>query len=243
MQSKSSRHLGGRLSEGVDVIESLQQVVRNHKVGTAEIRGIGYLRSAYLATYDPEEDVFVTEEEATPPAQILSLLGNVSRSQDGISIHLQVMLLVPDGEGHRVVGGRLMGGEVMDVEFFMQTVDDFGFVRVGEADGLAPWLQIESEQHASMDDAPTQRAEFLPGRLGSRFDDNDPEYELHPEDTLDHPRLGRCVVLAVPDEDRASIRLASGRTVELHLGLLKLVRASDDNAEVQHFKVKMRRRG
>lgn len=241
MNSKAVRRLAGRIGDA-ELMASLQVVCRNHAIRTAEIRGIGYLRSAVLAVYDAGSDTFVTAEEPTPAAQILSLLGNVSREGDNLSLHLQVMLLIGEGADQRVVGGRLLGADVVDLEFFVDCIDDFAFVRAPGSAGLAPWLQIDSAHHTPQDEPDTPRVDFLPGRLGARPEDGEQEYELHEGDALQHPRLGACVVLDVPDEDRASIKLKSGRIVELHLGLLKLKRERRDADGRQHFVVQIRRR-
>ena len=241
MQCRASRKYAGSIGHGADVYEALLQVCRNHKVRTAEIRGIGYMSTVLLAVYNAEDNAYVQPDEPTAGGQVLSLIGNVSRKGDKVSLHLMAQVLVADGDGHRVVGGRLMGGAVTDLEFFIDAVDDFGFVRDEDEDGLAPWVQIESEAHIA-NEAQSHRSEFLPGRLGSRPDESEEEYELREGDRLQHPKLGPCVVTQVPDEDRASIRLEGGRVVELHMGLLKLVRTKLDRDGRQHFKVQVRRR-
>lgn len=240
MQTKQHRRFAGRIGAEGDLLEKLKELCRTHEIRTAEIRGIGYLRSARLARWDATAGQLLTDEEAGPPAQLLSLLGNVSQSERGVSLHLQVQLLHDDGEQQTLRGGRLVAGDIEDFEFFMETVDDFAFVRAGDGDGLDPWVQIASDAHVASQDMPS-RSEFLPGRLGSRNDEGD-DYELRPDDRLLHPRLGRCVVVQVPDEDRASIRLESGRVVDLHLGLLKLVCTERADDGRQTFKVQIRKR-
>jgi len=241
MQCKESRRFAGRIGPEGDLLDCLKNLCRTHNISTAEIRGVGYLRSARLAVYDPPTEAFVEEDAPGPPAQVLSMLGNVSQQGEELALHLQVQLLVVHGGERTIRGGRLVAGEVEDVEFFMETVDDFGFVRYPAADGLSPWMQVASDAHSAAEDA-SSRAEFLPGRLGSRGDEGE-EYELKPGDRLRHPRLGACVVVQVPDEDRASIRLESGRVVELHMGLLKLVPLSAPPGAQKTYKVEIRRRG
>lgn len=240
MQTKEHRRITGRIGAEGDLLERLRDVCRTHEIRQGDLRGVGYLRSARLSVWDAAEGEFVDEDADGRPAQILSLLGNVSQGDEGPSFHLQVQLLEYDGEQQIIRGGRLLAADVEDFEFFLEVVDDFAFVRAEGEKGLSPWLQIATDAHTAHDDVPS-RTEFLPGRLGSRNDDGD-DYELKPDDRLLHPRLGRCIVVQVPDEDRASIRLESGRVVELHLGLLKLVRKDRGDSGLQTFQVQIRRR-
>ena len=55
----------------------------------------------------------------------------------------------------------------------------------------------------------------------------DPE-ELDCGDILIHPKFGRCQVMRV-DDDRAKVRLPSGRVADLHLSIMKLVRQPNED--------------
>ena len=241
MQYTKTRRLAGRIGAEGDLLDRLTDLCRTHTIGTAEIRGIGYLRSARLAVYDPATGAMVEDEEPGPPAQILSLLGNISHQGDTLSLHLQAQLLFRSEEGEETTrGGRLVAADVEDFEFFLTTIDDFGFVRYPTDEGISPWVQIASDAHKALDDMPN-RSEFLPGRLGARGDEND-DHELRPGDRLRHPRLGRCEVVQVPDEDRASVRLSSGRIVELHLGLLRLIPLDVSEDGHPAYRIEIRKR-
>ena len=236
MQTKEGRRIAGRFEQGADLLESLVATCQRHDIRTGEVRGIGYFDDARLARWDPAEGGFVTDEHGTGPAQALSLLGNISQSPEGLSIHLQTLLVLPDGT---LRGGRLVGGVVRDVEFFLHSVDDFALLRTDDdGSGLSAWRQIVPASPLAAD-GPNLRSEFMPGRLASGHDE--PDVELAVNDLLQHPRLGPCVVAQLPDEDRATLRLESGRLVELHLGLVRLERLREVDGRTE-FKVHIRRR-
>jgi predicted DNA-binding protein with PD1-like motif len=242
MKSKESRRIIGRLDTGNDIYIALKELCRTQELLTAEIRGVGYLSSARLAVYDPDAATFIEDEEAMGPVQVLSLMGNVSQRKGEPSLHLQTTLCLLGPKGGAIRGGRLLSGLVADFEFVIDTIDDFALVREYDKEtGLYPWLNIvPKDGHISSDDE-IDRTDFLPGRLGARPSEDEPEYELNADDTLVHPRLGTCTLLSA-DDDRASIRLENGRIVELHLGLLRLQRISKSPKGHQTFEVIVRKR-
>ena len=243
MKSKESRRIIGRLNTGDDIYKSLKELCKKHDLLTGDIRGVGYLQDARLAVYDPETATFIEDEEPLGPVQVISLMGNVSQRKGEPSLHLQTMLvLLGEEAGGALRGGRLLSGTIADFEFVVDTVDDFALVReYDEETGLYPWLNIAPRDADNAEDVTLDRGEFLPGRLGARPSEDEPEYDLNADDTLEHPRLGTCTLLSA-DDDRASIRLENGRVVELHLGLLRLQRISKSPAGHQTFQVNVRKR-
>jgi predicted DNA-binding protein with PD1-like motif len=241
MKSKQCRRFIGRLDTGSDVYTALKELCSEQELLTGDIRGLGYLQDARLAIYDPETATFIEDEEPTGPVQVLNLTGNVSQRKGEPSLHLQATVLLL-GQAGMIRGGRLLSGTVADFEFVIDSVDDFTLVRVYDPEtGLYPWLNIISKEGANEEASIIDRNEFLPGRLSVRPADDEPEYELRPDDTLIHPRLGTCTVVHA-DEFRASIKLESGRTVELHLGLMQLHRVSKSVDGHQTFEINVRKR-
>jgi predicted DNA-binding protein with PD1-like motif len=239
-ESKEGRRIVGRLEAGLDVIEAFTDICKKHSIATGEIRAIGYLNSAQLSTYDAGNKAFQEPREFATATQVLNLTGNVSMFDGDPTVHLQALLLL--SSDNTIHGGRLDGGIVHDLEFFIDAVDDFSFVRTKDESGLSPWLQIQGTQ-MGVDGNISHRTDFLAGRLTPRHrDHNEPIYELRADDQLEHPRLGPCVVVQVPDDDRASIRLDSGRVVDLHMGLVRLERTGTNKKGNQTFRVIMRKR-
>lgn len=71
----------------------------------------------------------------------------------------------------------------------------------------------------------------------SNFDDDFPE--INPGDHLDHPKLGRCRVMKIEDDEYAHIRLPSGKISKLMLDLFDISYAGQEsNRSV--FKLRMR---
>jgi len=66
--------------------------------------------------------------------------------------------------------------------------------------------------------------------------------EIRVGDFLNHPTLGRCIVVSTELEERLQIKLESGRVVELHTGLVDIApyRPGDNGERV--FAVSIRRR-
>jgi hypothetical protein len=61
---------------------------------------------------------------------------------------------------------------------------------------------------------------------GAGEDDDD---ELRPGDLLIHPALGRCKVVSATDGEKVRVRLPAGKLTELHLRVVKVRRAADED--------------
>ena len=210
---------------------------KNHRIGTGSVRGIGRLASHRLAQWDGTE--WTEDDGDQGPVQLVSLTGNISKGsgESTWSIHLNGIVAGADGS---IRGGRIVEATVDDLEFFVYTLDDFSFVRSEADEGPGEWLQIDTGEHTK-DHGASHREEFLPGRLGARHNEQD-EYELMEGDLLDHPKFGLCSVVSEADDERATVRLDNGRTLELHLGLLEIRRIAIDDNGRQTFRLRIRRR-
>jgi hypothetical protein len=60
-------------------------------------------------------------------------------------------------------------------------------------------------------------------------DDDEDDDELRPGDLLIHPALGRCKVVAATDGEKVRVRLPAGKLTELHLRVVKVRRAADED--------------
>ena len=240
MESKQGRRVVGRLESGANIVEGLLGVCQKHSVNTGQLQGIGYLRNASLS-HDTPENSTDNEPLEVGICHVISLTGNISMQSESSVLHLQVLLL--ETKTQTLHAGRLVGGEVMDVEFAIHSVDDFSLLRSEDSDRLGQWVQIQPHLD-TLQSEDTERTEFFPGRMTSRSRYEIPDYDLEPDDRLDHPRLGECTIVDVHDLDRVSIRLDSGRVVELHLGMFDLHRTDKGKGKGKRksFDVRLRKR-
>lgn len=149
-----------------------------------------------------------------------------------------------------VTSGELVAGEVVLIEFELNTLDDIRLYRAEDArSGLEPWLHVEfgSGPPPRREDNTVQLAATAVVADGEPAARERPkslehhELDIREGDLLLHPTLGRCQVIANDGDERMTIRLESGRTVELHLGLLELTPTAPEGRK-RMFKVAIKRR-
>jgi len=240
VESKESRRIVGRLESGTHLVDGLLSIAKKHNIQTGNVQAIGYLTSAQLVTYDAKTSCHGDVEEVGV-SHVISLTGNLSALEDETTLHLQALLLETDGKSPGLRAGRLRNGVVLELEFVMDTVDDFALIRSSDQGDLYPWLQIVPSS-ALMESKDTARTEYFPGRMANRSRYNMPEFELKADDRLNHPRLGLCTVMSLPDDNHATIRLESGRVVDIHLGLFDLEPVAGSEKGKQVYNVRMRKR-
>jgi predicted DNA-binding protein with PD1-like motif len=238
MESKQGRRVVGRLEADTNILEGLLDICQKHAIHTGQLHAIGYLQSADVTLGIPDH--------SNPAAPIkvgachaIHLTGNISMQADAPILHIQALLLETESQALRA--GRLSGGIVNNIEFAIQSVDDFTLLRSEDSDELGQWVQIQPHVDSAQDQD-TERTEFFPGRMTTRSRYDMPDYELEPNDCLQHPRLGPCTIIDVHDVDRVTIRLDSGRIVELHLGMFELHRTDNGKDTQKSFDVRLRKR-
>lgn len=128
-----------KFTEG-DAIKNLEGLARHFDIHSAVIlSGIGMLDGATIGYFDGSKYLRHTLEE---PAELVSLNGNIGREGDSgeVVCHLHVALALPD---HALMGGHLLGGEVMVVnEIVLQRLDPAIIHRVENEQGLLE-MQLE----------------------------------------------------------------------------------------------------
>jgi uncharacterized protein len=117
------RRVVARLPYGGDLLTEIAAVADLHGMEMAEMRAIGALRTARLAFYDQEGQVY--GEFAVPgPVELVALLGNVSRRDGVTAVHAHATLARQDGA---CIGGHVASGcELFACELVLQEL-------VGEA--------------------------------------------------------------------------------------------------------------
>lgn len=100
------------------------------------------------------------------------------------------------------------------------------------------WDQAISASAEAAKPASQKAEEPSAEEIYSNFDDDFPE--INPGDYLDHPKLGRCRVMKIEDDEYAHIRLPSGKISKLMLDLFDIsYHGQEANRSV--FKLRMRK--
>ena len=253
-QTRQRRSFVGSMNAGVDVIEALSHICIDNAIFCANFSAVGYVRNPVIRTYSVARKGFEPDVEHHGLLHVVALHGNVSlrERQTVIRCHVVGTLRETDEEP-RLVGGELAAGEVVSFEFSLTTIDDIRLYRADDdRTGLEPWLQMDL---GTGPPAPEGEAPEVPvivtgpgsepphgaGRAKEQPLPDEP-LDVRPGDSLHHPTLGTCEVLA-GTEERVTIRLESGRTVELHLGLLTLeATGAPGPGGSRTFRVNIRRR-
>jgi predicted DNA-binding protein with PD1-like motif len=218
-RSGAGRQFIGRLDSGADLVESLEEVCRQHGIVTCEFRGSGYFESARLYRYDPSKRALTLPDAAVAgPLTVTAAHGTASQKGKDTEVHIYGTLV--DGRGN-TYGGRIAAARVLTFEFTISSYDDIVLIRSADKNtGLDQWLQVRApgESTPLHAEANAQPDEAANADEAHELD----EVITNPGDILEHPRFGRCVVVHQPDEDRVTVRLENQRTVDLHLGLVRL---------------------
>jgi len=115
------------LVPGEEILESLREVADAHKIGGGFFTGLGSIREADLAFFDPQKKEYVTRK-FDEPMEIGNLTGNISMMDDKRHVHCHASLCGPEliafsGHLQRAVVGvgceiyiRKVGHEIVRVK-------------------------------------------------------------------------------------------------------------------------------
>lgn len=96
------------LDRGDDVVESLLAFAREHGIAGASLQAIGAFSRAAVAYWNPQTKVY-EEIAVDEQVEVLSLLGSLAMSPDGVRVHAHAVLGRRDGS---TVGGHLLRATV-----------------------------------------------------------------------------------------------------------------------------------
>jgi len=251
-QTRQRRTFVGSLNTGDDILEAITQICVENSIFCAFFNGIGYLSEAKLDRYDVKRKRFEPILDTTGTLHVVSLQGNVSLEDNKTVVRAHVTGTLSSGnDDFKMLSAELRGGEVISFEFHLDAIDDIRLYRADDGrTGLHPWLHMELGRQGQFTarEQPVLVAERSPRRPPTKPEvvEEPPEDELTAPDVnigdfLEHPTLGRSEVIDDGDE-RVTIRLESGREVELHLGLLTLELAGTTDSGARLIKVGIRRR-
>lgn len=249
-QTHKRRTFVGSMNVGTDLIQALKSICVDNSIFCADFTATGYLADITLVRFDGRSNRYGEATTHAGTFHAVGLHGNISLADRQTTVQCHAVGTVSPNAGEiELVSGELTSGTVVGVEFFLTTHDDIRLYREHDArTGLDSWLRVEfgGGPPVARDDEPL---EVLPAVAVTPAPPSRPKEEPHVHhdmditegDFLNHPALGRGEVVATDAEERVSIRLESGRVVELHLGLLEVSQVS---AEGKHrvFKVTIKRR-
>lgn len=236
----------GSLNIGEDLVESLTSICVDNAIFCATFSGVGYISDPVFRVYRHSRKDF-DRLTYSGTLHVVALHGNVSLKDTDTAIRAHAM-----GELHReggpppLVSGELIGGRVVAFEFTLVTVDDIRMYRAeDDRSGLDPWLHMEvgTGQPGGgllVEPAPAPPPPAPAAATPPPEPEGEP-VEVSVGDLIEHPTLGRCEVVEADDDERVTLRLESGRSVELHLDLLDLAKVGDDG-DRQIIEVRIKRR-
>jgi predicted DNA-binding protein with PD1-like motif len=250
-QSHKRRSFVGCLNAGTDLLEALRGVCVDNTILCGFFKATGYLKDAKLRTFDATTRSYGEAQSYPGTLHGVSMTGNISLvdRQTAIRCHIAGSLLSPGTSSPVAIAGELVAGQIVAFEFVLETIDDIRLYRErDERTGLDGWLHLEFAQAGNpiVRQAPPEAQLAItpqpPVVNKPAAPTESPVHDVREGDFLNHPTLGRCVVVSADQDDRLTIRLESGRNVELHTGLVDIAPPRTAADGTRTFAVSIRRR-
>jgi predicted DNA-binding protein with PD1-like motif len=269
-QFQDVRRFLGRLDAGQDLTAGLKTVCRENGILSGWIQATAVLRNPTIAPLKADGSGMGDPVALDGVAFCPTITGNVSLLDGVLDLRLYATCHPPEAASGPATLGLLRGGEVLAFEFLLLACDDAVLVRENDARfGFAPWIQLQPGTQVGMVTPPapapvpnmwTGDEGRLPGAaMGTVSDipaaapllrqpiDEDESSELNVLDMsvgdyLDHPRFGKCRIVHDPHDDKVTIRLETGKHVDLHLGVMRVLPPKQIGSK-KVFQIEMRKRG
>ncbi len=248
-QFQEARRFMGRLDAGQDLTAAFVMICKDNGIRSGWIQASALLRNAVIQT--PRADGAGLDEPVVFPGVLVfpNVQGNASLRGDVLDVRLYAAGFGTGGDGFAAMG-LLRGGEVVTCEFYMVASDDVSLVR-DEGDGdFAPWVQLQTASEIrprlAMSvplEGPMARPTPPPAHMQMDEDETSELniLEMGVGDYVDHPRFGVCKIVHAPLDERVSIRLPTGKHVDLHLGVM-WVHGAKQNGGRKVFQIEMKKR-
>jgi predicted DNA-binding protein with PD1-like motif len=253
-QPQKRRHFVGSLNSGDELIETLRALCVDNTVLCGSFAGQGYLKDPVLRVFDGATRRYREHQALTGTLQCASIAGTISliENQTSIRCHVVGALVSDQPGGGAFVSGEVVSAEVLGMEFTLDTADDIRLYREVDArSGLEAWLHVNFVRS----DAPAYRAPTGGNQLTTTLPEPPASVqgvksiatetgsaEVREGDFLDHPTLGRCEVTDTDQPDRLTIKLESGRLVELNAAVITVEQREVLKSGKRVFSVTIRRR-
>jgi len=250
-QFQETRRFMGRLDAGQDLLAGIRTICRENGIGSAWFMGSAVLRNPSVAALAPDGSGLADPVVVEGTCLLASIGGNVSLENEAISIRLYATCQPQSGDAP-AVSGILYGGEVCLCEFLIVTMDDLALVRDGsDPSGFAPWMQVQAGAEmriraaaARTTEGPAPRPPAPPPTYTSPDEDESTELnilDMREGDYVDHPRFGECRIVHAPQDEKISIRLPTGKHVDLSLGVMRVLPPRQKGGR-KVFQVEVRRK-
>lgn len=239
------RKFVGALEVNSDLLAGLEELCRKNEVVCGHLRALGYVKDPVFRRYSRAQSSYLPDESFDGLYQLATCEGFVSLGDhDQLDFLLHCVSSASEAGRNKIIVGQLVKAQVLQFEFVLETFEGVSFKRLSDPNtGLNMWLQVlpsQLEGREGLDLA-------ADGGGDVRFFHSDAEeidledVELERGDWLDHPRLGKCLVLAPDNDERVPVKLPSGRVAELHLGMFRLFRVGRTDGGTL-YKVEVRRK-
>ncbi|MFO0748657.1 MAG: DUF296 domain-containing protein [Myxococcota bacterium] len=244
-QTHKRRSFVGSLNVGTDVVDALRSLCVDNTILCGFFQGSGYLKDVKLRTYDAVTRTYRDPVVHPGTFHAVSLSGSISliERQTSIRCHLTGAVLAPGASAAVAASGEVVSAEVINLEFSLDSIDDIRLYRAkDDRSGLESWLHVEFAQGGAPI-RPPERAPAIdiiaPPRPPRAAEGS---FDIRDGDFLNHPTLGRCIVAGPEVDERITIKLESGRLVELHTGLIDITPAKPGPGGERVFTVSIKRR-
>lgn len=250
-QLSDVRRFMGRLDSGQDISAGIRKILMENRVSSGWLHSASVLRDALVRPVNADGKGFGDPITVDGIGFCPTASGNVSLVGDAIDIRIYGVLWPVNPSGGVPVMGIILGGSVINCEFYLTAIDDMTLVRDGSDDGFSPWVQIQAETESARSlqvpvsmGGPVSRPAPLPIHQAPDEDEMSElnAIEMVPGDYVDHPRFGVCRVLNPPSDDKISIRLPTGKNVDLSLGVMRVLAPKQVSGR-RIFQIEMKRRG
>jgi predicted DNA-binding protein with PD1-like motif len=134
----SKRLYQGNLDKGIEIVNGLVALLKQHKVSAGVISGIGAVSEAELGYFNAQTKAY-EKVGFKENLEIVSLRGNISRKDNDVFPHLHAVLSKQD---FSAIGGHLFSGIVYAFEFEILIFEETPFARkFDDATGLFLWKE------------------------------------------------------------------------------------------------------
>lgn len=252
-QFQETRRFIGRLDPGQDVIAGFKTICGENHIQCGWITASAILRNVELLPVSGDGSGFGEAEALEGTVLCPGLSGNVSTRDGNLDIRLYASLLSVGKAGGKSVtgtGGVIEGGEVLLCEFTILAVEDATLVRQSD-DGFGSWQQLQTPFDYDMASVVPRHpsgplARPTPAPIYQSADEDEATeliiLEMKVGDFVDHPRFGVCKIVHAPVDEKLSIRLPTGKHVDLHLGVMRVLPPKQAGGR-KIFQVEVKRKG